>query len=288
VDAGTVAPNATLNPVNAAVSVKREDDFAAIQAILQTIHWQVPGQYEVNLPDNLIQATVYWSTDESDGVATEYPLTATASAGGIVFPPVTSSADASASVSGALAFKLKRGYNGPVSAKFHVFFLPIASVTQSAILTKLGATTWPVVRSVTEQVVVSTTGKSLRRSETTQATQSLGSGGVPGTFGSQTVSDSVSRRGSIDQRVFDVPYSLHGVIPIGSSGASTVTSSATVKGTASTVTATGSLSVSSLAATTPPQFPTGVFAVKTSVEPYDFEMVRVSAITVELTSAHVS
>lgn len=289
--ADTNQPQAEITPINKEVSRFKAEDLDAIKNALLAVLWQFPGREHISLPDELISASVVWSKDESNGFNNETPGDYTATSGGVIGPAISFHAEAGVSVSGALTARIKQGYRGPAPAVYSIFFLDAGSVTDAAVLSKVGATAWPVFRSETEQIVVNGGSKSVRLTRRTRTDQAINSGG-PAPSVTTTLGYGESRRGGVDIRVFDLPATVHGSISVGEVGDSSATATATSTSDSNVVTATaemtGTFSPGTLSATGPSSFPTGNFLVRSDVSPYAHGLCRVVAVTVNVTSEFTS
>jgi|GEM_PF-3292845 len=284
--------NKRITPLSDAWALVRSNDEAAIRTALLAVLWQIPGRENISLPDQLISATVIWSTDEGDGTDYQTSGKPTGNASSGYFGPiVSSSAEASAGVGGAISAKIKKGYQGPVPSTYNIFFLDGANVTDAAVLTKVGAVAWPVFRQETEQLIVTGGQKQVRVSQKTQDTVAFY--GLKPYSALRILGDGESRRGSIDIRVWDLPPTLHGAINLSEIGIPTATASAICRTSLgetrrADVSIEGTVVPSHLTPTSPAVFPNGKVLVRADVSPYAHGLVRVTAVTVDITSAFTS
>lgn len=252
-----------VSPQDVHHSVRREVDVEEFRQKAFQEHWKVPAYIEVNLPDILESVTVVFAQSVSSGGATgtgaSYSIQATGST----------------SVSGDARVTIRNGYNGPVPATRHVFFVDKSNATIDVVLQKTDAANWPSV--FTRPEILTVAGGTL----TLQKSYSFSMGG-----GDYPPSNSSSQNYSGDARVgvVTIQPTLHGEINITQAPIVQVASPSAPGGslTASAPTLAPDYSPKTFAPTNPPGFPVGDFLVNVDTESYKYGLVRVSA-----TVAHI-
>jgi hypothetical protein len=156
--AGTSAgdPNKEITPLSEDDDLVRTVDIATAQAELDGVHIQIPSQEDVSLPDVLESVTVYWDGTRNDGYGVSQPDVKVGVGGGAAVSQTTftASASASATIDGDVVYQLREGFRGAVPSVVHVFFLPASTATSTAVLSKVGASPWPVFRYKSENLVL--------------------------------------------------------------------------------------------------------------------------------------
>jgi hypothetical protein len=275
--------NKEITPLSDDWSLVKSQNLSAIQAALLAVHWRHPGRENVSLPDVLVAVDAVWSKDENDGEGSNGGAIVGSTGASIMGPATVASAEASCTVAGTLSVRVRAGFRGPKPAVYHTFFL-IASeeISDAAILSKVGASQWPVYELETERVVLIGGTKGTQLEQSGRVQNPLWGDGE--SYYVET-SRRHNHRGGIDIRAYELPPTLHPAITIGSIGDNVAAASATLAGESAgsaNVTKTGTIVPEVLAATSPSSFPNGRFLTRCDVTPYDFGLVRVTAVTVEL------
>lgn len=267
-------------PLSGDFDLVRISNFQAIKAKLESVHLRIPTTATVNLPDKLISATVVWGKSKGEGSSTE-----SSSGFGKSFAYNNgASHQSSDSVAGDVSFVFEKGYSGPVPATRHIFFLPTTNSSQSQILTKVGASSWPVVKMRSQNLVLigrksnkrvsKGVGKSRSIDYSTAYLTSSGKLSYSGDSGSDSSSQSTDYDvGSVVNSVA-VPPALNSGVFVGSQ-------------TFGEGAISGSYYPSSIPATSPSVFPTGSFLLDVSEEIYGYGFVKITALVVNITSSYV-
>jgi hypothetical protein len=247
--------------------VKRLTDVTS----LEELHITYPSFEQVNLPNTLVSATAIFAGGVGLGSGSSQ-----GNGGGTTYRWSRGhSYSSESSVAGDIQFRVRDGYSGFVPATIHLFFLPLATATESAILAKVGAARWPAIRTETENIILYGGSKASRvTSEASQAVNPASGGGVESFSNSQSESTDRSVRMSIS--TVTIPRTLHGPVTVG----------VTTRGEVDTSLDFG-VEPPTLSATSPTQFPVGKFLLNANVDLFRYGYVRVTAVVVDITSDYV-
>lgn len=320
---GTVelAAGMDLIPQSAHVELKRQIDLVDFGNQIEGIHIQIPTEEDIRLPPTLEEAIIYWGGQSSDGYSTVSPKWQAVGwySGGLQAISFGGSASASATIDGDVAFILRDGYAGPAAAILHLFFLPLATASSSDILTKVGASPWPIFRPKSRNLVVRGRHQSLEvsgkivMSYLAKPTTEAAPTSDPVVFVSTTKTGE-RRGGGVATKSVPIPAALCVGISVVEEGSSTQAATATIKREAPVVTAydsdgdsvtptidedygtwpsaelsveveaEGDFAPSSIPATVPPVFPTGRYLTASKAAPFKNGWIQVTALTVDITS----
>jgi hypothetical protein len=297
------------------VDLKKSIDLAAIQAQLDVFHIEIPTQESVSLPPQLIGAKIYWGGQSSDGYSTVTPQFQSAGwySGGIISYSYAGSASASATVDGDVSFQVRDGFKGSASATLHVFFMPL-DATGDDILTRVGASPWPVFRLTSQNVVVFGRHRALDVSGKI-VISSLTQIGVDPLIFISTTKTGERRSGGLSTKSVPIPGVLCEGITITEEGSNTSTAEATIKRETAVlriydqdgviivsptvdedystwpsseltveVSAVGDFLPATIPATVPPVFPIGTYLISSKASLFKYDRLQVTAVTVEITS----
>lgn len=267
--AGTLPSGADVNPVDFLRSVRRTTDVSAAQSNLESIMLSYATKQQVRLPNKLISASMVWSPGRGDGRAQQFNARRRSS--------FTSGSSCEASIVGDLALEIEPGYNGLVDATVYVFFLKNDSVNKAAILSKTGASDWPVIKERSHTLVIRG-GSSSKRISTNVLTDDWS------LLIASRDEDTQERR---RVHTVTIPPTIHRTISIANPTSPVVTASAQAFMSTANASVQGSISPSTLSATSPSTFPTGDFLYSMSVSPFRYGMARVTALVVHIGNEHV-
>jgi hypothetical protein len=269
--------NIEYKPIDKWKSLKRRYNKDEIVKALSAQFYSLETQLNISLPDTLQQVVVYTAGGGSNG----RNISNTVSSGGDSYSYEKSGGySGGSSISADVYFKIKKGFNGYVKGKQHIFFMPIeldGSIKRS-VLDELNDKDkfntyqeWPLIRQTSENIVVITSSSSYSVSEGESNSVSLNG------FSNSERSDKSGSYSSNANSIV-IPETLHGDLPILKSTGSSLPSEFE-----------GDTFVypSQLTATTPPVFPTGKFLISSQMELYKWGMVKVTAITAEITEQYV-
>jgi len=138
---------ADVTPIDQWRNKVRTPSISTIQAALDTIHYILPTQQTIQLPNVLKSVSVLASRTTSNGDS--YASGTSSSV----------SCSSSVAVSADLTYELEEGFSGSVPAEIHVFFLSEENI-QNTILTKCNASAWPIYQPKSHRVVISGHGLS--------------------------------------------------------------------------------------------------------------------------------
>lgn len=279
------------DPIDEFKSLKKDYDLNLIGGQLDSIYYIIDSATNITLPDTLLAVTAYFGLSGGSGIDSS-----SAAGAGISYNySVSGSSKSSSSARGDIYFKIKKGFSGSIASKEHNFFLKTINLssgfagatttTQESILNKINKnsnsavgsstsikyTTWPVIRTVTENIIVIGGSKSKSKGTGSSASMSLN--------GSSTATnDTTSFDVDVAVNSITLPEALHdqitiGKIPIGSMEPSTLV--------------TYDVQPSTIDATSFKEFPIGNYLISSSVELYKFGYSRVKAITVEITKDYI-
>lgn len=250
----------------------------------------------LSIPDVLEGVDVTWSTANSDGEfdsewdgivvgTTKYELSGSESG----------TSDGSASVIPELVFNIRQYWGRNIPSTLHFFFMPIP-VTASQILTRLGAFQWPVFQPKSHVIALKGSRIGVNARASANASVSYNGGGY-------SQNRSQGEGGGADVSVTNntraIPPTIHGLINFTGDTSKSISVSAVTSvgwtGTGTpvplpsadatytkTLNATGSVSPTSLAATTPASIPsTGIYLIRSSIEIWGYGYAMVMAETVD-------
>ena len=303
--------NADIQPESMEKSVMKTVDLTAAAAALDSIYLIYPTRETLpQMPDVLESVDVFWNPVGDNAVMT---LTADANAISSGYAPSDPSTitdvladqlrrdfdyQCSASVTGGFNRRIRRGFAGSVPADIHTFFLPFTSggLTSTAIVDKIEAkltalagspvavSEWPVIRPTSHNIVLTGQTKRLNVGTKIVAVTPPGIGYGTGLVYLNTKSES----GSASIVDLEIPPTIHGEITISETGTSSATGSVTdLSGVVASVTANGTLSETTIAATTPSAFTPGKYILTSDVQLYKYGYARVTAVVVDVTSGMI-
>jgi hypothetical protein len=271
--------NKNYKPIDKWKTMRRTYNKDKIVAAHLEQFYQVESPVKVELPDKLLSVIVYISgqngagkeTGRSDSVSgTQYEYS------------ISSSYTGSSSRALDVYFKVESGYSGYIEGYKNIFFAPIESdgTLKYSVLEYLNQRDagsgqiikkWPIIKRISENIVLFGGSNSGSVSDSESKSASI-NGSAEATRESKSFSVS-STANSVQ-----VPTTIHGDIPVQISRDST--------------TFEQSFFVNSLAypaklsATPIPIFPTGIYLIDSSVELYKWGMVKITAITVNITEEY--
>jgi hypothetical protein len=277
------------NPMDEFKSLKKDYDLNLIGQQLESIYYIIDSTMNITLPDTLLAVTAYFGlsggsgTDQSNaaGAGTSYNYS------------ISGSSKSSSSARGDIYFKIKKGFTGSIKCKEHNFFLKTIDLstgttgitTQESVLNKInknqklsvGSSTsiqyenWPIIRTVTENIIVIAGSKSKSIGSGESASMSLN--------GSSTaVNDTTSFDVDVSVNSITLPEALHDQIiiekvPIGSMDPST--------------SVTYDVQPPLIEATSFKSFPVGNYLISSSIELYKFGYSKIKGITIEITQDYI-
>ena len=264
-------------PLDQWKSLKRKYNKEEIVTALGQQYYSLETQVNISLPDTLQQVVVYTGGSFSEG----RNLTNTLDTGGQAYSYSNSGGyESSSSISADVYFKIRKGFNGYIRGRQHIFFMPINEngIVQGSVLDALNEknnaiiySPWPVIRQTSENIVVITGSSSTSFSEGNSRSVSLNG------FANSTRTDK-SGSSSSNANSITLPESLHGELPITySDGTNFPLEFSIVR----------LVYPSSLSPTNPPIFPVGNYLMSSQMELYKWGMVKVTAITAAITSEYI-
>ncbi len=272
-----VINNRSYKPIDEYKSLKRQYNREEIQKAFLDQYYVVQTQIQVSLPNKLLDVIAYTSSDYGEGGSGSQSR----SVGGDSYSySIDGGFKSSSAVNADIYFKLENGFSGYLNGEKHIFFMPIddnGKVNQT-ILSELNNKNpgkdykdWPVIKKITENIIVFTGGKS--RSDSGGESQSVSPNGFA--FAS---SGSYSYDVNRNVKTITLPDALHGSInvqkiEIGSQLPIDLSVAAEV------IPAT-------LEQTNPPKFPTGNYLMSSSMELYKWGLVKITAETVNITEEY--
>ena len=265
--------------------------IAPPEAELDAYLLSIPGTTSVNLPDVLEDVTITFEKETGEG---GYDETGSGfSTGDSASLSLNLSADAqgSAVIVPNAQVNIKQVWGQDIPCVHHFFFLP-NPVTQADILSKVGATSWPVFQPQAHTITLKGGSLSLKTRANVQQHASISSSNTSRTKGQGS---GTSRAVGATIRTVHIPPTIHASIPFNTTTETEdveVSATADMAGTTNwdamskteqaSGTVTGTVSPSSLGATTPSAIPTsGVRLKHVDVDPYKWGYSRVHAITVD-------
>jgi hypothetical protein len=117
----------SIQPRDAANSLKREFDVTEFASQIESYYWEIPDMVVVDLPDRLVAAKAYFSRTNGEQGGSGRGETYSWNASG------------SSSIAGELVFTTESGYKGLVPATKSIFFLQKDSATTLGVVQKLRA-----------------------------------------------------------------------------------------------------------------------------------------------------
>jgi hypothetical protein len=268
--------NTSFKPIDSTKSLKRTFNKQEIVDALLSQYYQVETQEQVTLPDKLIDVIVYWSKDAGKSTGTD---TNPDVSGSSYSYSESYSRRSTANVTGDIYFKIEKGFSGSIPATQHTFFMEIDSdgkVNEDILSTINGRINknikkWPNIKRVTENLVIVSGSKSKTEAWTKGETVSING------------FSKVDRRDDsfdVDRNAntVNVPDAIHPTIAI----------SEVEEGDFQGVDSIPVYEVypKTLAATPITEFPDGEYLVSGRMELYKWGLVRVTAITVNITSEY--
>jgi len=277
------------DPIDEFKSLKKDYDLNLIGQQLDSIYYIIESATNITLPDTLRSVVAYFGLSGGSGTDNS-----SASGAGTSYNySVSGSSKSSSSAKGDIHFNIKKGFSGSIASKEHNFFLKTIDLssgskgitTQKSILNKLNEnsnlavgsstsiqyTTWPVIRSVTENIIIIGGSKSKSMGSGSSASMSLN--------GSSTATnDTTSFDVDVSVNSITLPEALHDEIIIAKVAIGSMDPSTLI---------TYDVKPSSIDATSFKKFPIGNYLISSSVELYKFGYSRVKAITVEITEDYI-
>ena len=272
--------NSDYKPLDSTKSLKKEYDRNKIADILERQYYVFETAANVTLPDQLEQVTAYFGLAGAQG----FGDTESTTAGTGYSYSISKSVTSSASVSGDINFKIRKGFSGAIPAKEHTFFVKINSEGQinGSILNILNQKysnkynyisfkNWPVIRRTSENLVLIGGSRSRTDSKSESASKSLNGESVAESYDTSWSSNSSANS-------ITIPESLHGTIPV---------SIVRLGQFPTNVVVPHFIAPSTISATSPPSFPVGEYLLSSNVELFKHGFVKVTAITVNITQQYV-
>jgi len=310
IPAGEMPADSDVDPIDKWRSKRRTPDLDAIQTALDGIFISYPTQQSVQLPNVLKSAKIHVVRSRANGNSFQ------------VGPSSSVRNDSSVSVSADLRWEIEEGFNGPVPAEVVVFFLPIGGTTASTIATKAGAAAWPVYRPKSHRLVILGHGENKRFSASkssggysgseSSGVQALSSVAVipaciheaitidveyldfdaPTTVIDQAIDTATEQWGTILAQIrADLAAGFYRGYPVTPEQAAIISARLEVQEDLQqyfTDLDVNDFPVTvypnTLDATTPSSLVAGKYVWRSSVELYGYEMVRVTAVVVDLTT----
>jgi hypothetical protein len=273
--------NKNYKPLDKWKTMRRTYDKDEIVKALTAQYYAIETQTSVTLPDKLLSATIYWSLDKGKGTGTD---SVPEVRGDSYSYSESYQRKSTANVSGDIYFKIEKGFSGTLPAIEHIFFLPILEdgTISDSILNVLntkkykGETVeykkWPYIKRITENIVIVSGSKSKTEAWTKGETVSING------------FSSVDRRDDsfdIDRNAntITVPDTIHGIISI----------SEVKVGDFTGIDFAPSYGIypAALDPTSISQFPVGKYLISANMELFKWGLVKVTAVTVDITSDYV-
>lgn len=291
---------ADATPVGPTTWITELKDHEAAQDALDALYVVSPSIERIQLPDTLISVECIWNPTKADatmsiqygGPEPSEESTLEEQLRGMLGAEF--SLNANAAITGDFNVKIKEGFAEPVTVELHSFYLPFTSggLTKAAILAKINAAIspdevadWPAYRKESDTIVLTGMEKIVRRNCKIIGTYDAVEGDPPVSIGNRViyiVTDSSSVSSSV--KALHLPPTIHGEITITETGSNTITGKVTdfAEHVLEAV-VTGTLSTSTIAATSMEEFPTGKFLYDVDIKPIEFGYARVMATVVEIT-----
>lgn len=291
---------ADATPVGPTTWITELKDHEAAQDALDAIYVVSPSIERIQLPDTLVSVDCIWNPTKADStISIKYggpepseESTVEEQLRGMYGAEF--SLTANAAITGDFNVKIKEGFAEPVTVELHSFYLPFTSggLTKAAILAKINAAIspdevadWPAYRKESDTIVLTGMEKSVRRVCKILGVYDAVEGDPPVSIGNRVfyiVTDSSSVSSSV--KALHLPPTIHGEITVTETGSDTITGKATdFAGHILEAVVTGTLSTSTIAATSMEEFPTGRFLYDVDIKPIEFGYARVMATVVEIT-----
>lgn len=299
-------------PTDKDAALDKQWDIAAIQAAaIALAPYAVPTKVRVPLPDVLTSVTVAFNKTSGTG-ATNFPTSqqsfSTVISGSVGLNP-HASAEASAAIIPIVTWVIDKYDTILVNATVYTFF-SASSITLAGVLTRLSAAnaanatvlSLPFFGEKQHQLKLFGQQVSLQATAQSRANVQYNSDTPPSVTAAVEYGDSYSEHVGVDVRRETIPYTIHDTISI-ASNTDTATVTVTVKAdtiaityaggtlinaitnepTPITLTANGSVTPNSLAATTPHDIPrTGLYLVDISGQPEEFGLNQIRAVVVDM------
>lgn len=278
------------NPIDQYKSLKRTiiPPTAALDAYLVSF----PSNTTMNLPETLLNIEVVWAEDVSEGSNSSDWEGAATGPSTSLDGSESGSASSSAALVPQLLIDTVQTPAANIDTTSHFFFLPIP-VTKSDILTKLGASAWPVFRPEGHTIVLNGMKASIGASASAKAEYQVGPSNE---MYSVTRGEGTQYDVNAVFQTINLPPMLHAAISIAGEISKTATVNAasaigwvgfggfpsvTVDSEAEK-TINGFISPSGFAATSPAAIPTsGTYLIDCRVEPYKWGYARIFAETLD-------
>ena len=289
--------NKSYKPLDKWKTMRRTYNKDEIVKALTAQYYAIETQTSVTLPDKLLSATIYWSLDKGKATGSDDVPAVT---DGSYSYSQSYSRRSSANVSGDIYFKIEKGFSGTLPATEHIFFMPISedgTVTASVldalnkktnngdlIVKEYNYTTfqyetktqpnpsaykkWPYIKRITENIVIVSGSKSKTEAWTIGETVSING------------FSSVNRKDDsfdIDRNAntITVPDTIHDIVPIFSEQVGDFTGI--------DFQPEYGIFPGQLAPTNITRFPAGKYLISANMELYKWGLVRVTAVTVDIT-----
>lgn len=286
--------------INEAFSLKRTSIIPT--DALDSFYRSYPSRINLNLPPVLQSISVIWSEDsagqnsDSDWSGTSVGTTSYNLSGS-----ESASSSGSAVVIPELDIRILEIAGNGLPTTSHFLFLPMPVTTESilaALKEKMGipdpgvVNLWPVFKTRSISMVLRGAKVGVQASASANAAQS----GSPTQYNSEkSIGEGSGFDLSPTVNVTTIPPTLHGAITVSDSAArsKTISVSASVewsgfnfptvdKTVTASKTVTGSVSPTTIPATTPPGIPTsGIYLIDSRIDLYDYNYVRVFAETID-------
>ena len=271
--------NKSYKPLDKWKTMRRTYDRQKIATALLNQYYVTQTQVQINLPNKLLEVKAYLSRDYGEGKN----ITLQENAGGDAYGSSTSGGfKSSGSISADVYFKLENGFNGYIDGQEHTFFMDIDDNgrVNKSIIAELndrnnGYKTylaWPNIKRVTENILLFTGGKSKTESESKSEDVSING------FAETTRKD-LSYDIDTNVNTITLPDALHGPLTVNEVYSGPVIPS--------DLQITGGVKPNVLAATNPPSFPVGSYLISSSMDLFKYGLVKVKAVTVDITAAYV-
>jgi hypothetical protein len=287
--------NKNYKPLDKWKTMRRTYDKDEIVRALTAQYYAIEKQTDITLPDRLISATIYWSLDNGEGKSEG----GNPEAGGDSFSYTESYEERSTgNATGDIYFKIEKGFSGPLPATEHIFFMPISndgtvvgsvlealnsksgnapetrydwqSGTYETITNPNAYQKWPFIKRVTENIVIVGGSKSKTVSYTKGETVSIN-----GFSSVDRSSDSFDINRSANS--VTVPDTIHGLITI----------QEVEVGELGEVQPNYGIFPTQLEPTQVETFPVGRYLISANMELYKWGLVKVTAVTVDITEDYV-
>lgn len=280
-------PGTEITPHDRGSEIKRVWDITASQAaLLAQDPYISAGTTKFNLPSVLVSLTVAYNHNEGDGDSSGVSAGVTSGTTAAASQSIKLSSQASAAIMPELSFSIQDYWADSVPCVSLEFYMP-RSFSQADLITRLetivGGTVlpWPAWRP--EALTIALTGQQMDVSKSVEISQSLS---LTASSLSQTISiaDGHNQSKGLTNKSVSIPSTLHGSFSLTASDTASATASASITGstgggswTAQTSaggkaeTVTGTVSPSSISATSPDAVPTsGIYIHTASAQKAEF------------------